>query len=137
VPLPRLALSALLVGLVGSSFLIELGASCILHHSARLEGRGVFAVYGFCGGWLIYSRRLPWERGPIHACVREYSRTLDGRTRARSRNHDRRHGTRRTLRDDMARIGPTGDQGPNDVVSKVGIHPAVRAGGQSKLSFVP
>lgn len=54
-PLQRQALSAHLVGLIGSSFLIGLGAVWPrLNQSLRASKVGTFlAVYGFCGGWLI------------------------------------------------------------------------------------
>jgi hypothetical protein len=55
-PLPRLALSAHLVALIGSSFLIGLGASWPrLQYSARASRLAAFlAVYGFCGAWVVY-----------------------------------------------------------------------------------
>ena len=55
-PLARLALSAHLVGLMGSAFLIALGAAW---PALALTGRAsrwaaLAALYGFCGGWMIY-----------------------------------------------------------------------------------
>jgi len=54
--LPRLALSAHLVGLVGASFLIGLSASWpTLALSPRASAVGAAtAIYGFAGAWLAY-----------------------------------------------------------------------------------
>jgi hypothetical protein len=55
-PLVRLALSAHLVGLMGSAFLIGLGACWpALALKERTSKIGALtAVYGFFGGWLVY-----------------------------------------------------------------------------------
>lgn len=55
-PLRRLALSAHLVGLLGAAFLFALGAAWSRFGLARARGRlaAVLAIYGFCGGWLLY-----------------------------------------------------------------------------------
>lgn len=55
-PLPRLAQSAHLVGLIGAVFLIALGALWpSLQCSGRLSRIGVaLALYGFLGAWLMY-----------------------------------------------------------------------------------
>ncbi len=55
-PLVRLALSAHLVGLMGSAFLIGLGASWPALALTRRTSRvaALAAVYGFCGGWFVY-----------------------------------------------------------------------------------
>lgn len=55
-PLPRLALSAHLVGLLGSTFLIGLGACWSVLALTRKSSRiaALTAVYAFCGGWLTY-----------------------------------------------------------------------------------
>jgi hypothetical protein len=55
-PLHRLALSAHLVGLLGAAFLFALGAAWDRFPFARVRGRLVawLAIYGFCGGWLLY-----------------------------------------------------------------------------------
>jgi hypothetical protein len=55
-PLERLALSAHLLGLIGSSLLIGLGLLWPkLNQTCRSSRIGAYlAVYGFCGGWLIY-----------------------------------------------------------------------------------
>ena len=52
----RLALSAHLVGLLGSAFLIGLGGNWPALGLARRTSRfaAVAAVYGFCAGWLVY-----------------------------------------------------------------------------------
>jgi len=54
--LPRLALSAHLVGLLGAVFLIALAALWpALTQTPRMSRVGaVLAVYGFGGGWLVY-----------------------------------------------------------------------------------
>jgi len=54
--LPRLALSAHLVGLLGAGFLIALAALWpMLSQTPRLSRVGaVLAVCGFGGGWLVY-----------------------------------------------------------------------------------
>jgi hypothetical protein len=55
-PLRRLALSAHLVGLLGAAFLFALGAAWNRFHFARTRGRlaACLAIYGFCGGWVLY-----------------------------------------------------------------------------------
>ena len=55
-PLVRLALSAHLVGLMGSAFLIGLGATWHTLGLTRRTSRiaALAAVYGFCGGWFVY-----------------------------------------------------------------------------------
>jgi hypothetical protein len=55
-PLARLALSAHLVGLIGSTFLLALGACWPAVVQAPRTSRiaAFLAVYGFCGGWVVY-----------------------------------------------------------------------------------
>lgn len=55
-PLVRLALSAHLVGLMGSAFLIGLGAAwpALAFPQRRSRIAALAAVYGFCGGWFVY-----------------------------------------------------------------------------------
>lgn len=55
-PLVALALSAHLVGLMGSAFLIGLGACWPALALRALTSKigALAAVYGFCGGWLVY-----------------------------------------------------------------------------------
>jgi multisubunit Na+/H+ antiporter MnhC subunit len=55
-PLVRLALSAHLVGLLGSTFLIGLGAGWAALALTRRASRvaALLAVYGFGGGWFVY-----------------------------------------------------------------------------------
>lgn len=55
-PLVRLARSAHLVGLMGSGFLIGLGASWPALELPQRTSRiaALAAVYGFCSGWFVY-----------------------------------------------------------------------------------
>jgi (hydroxyamino)benzene mutase len=54
--LPRLALSAHLLGLIGSAMLLGLGSFWPrLNLSQKISSLGsILAIYGFCAGWLVY-----------------------------------------------------------------------------------
>lgn len=82
-PLVRLALSAHLVGLMGSAFLIGLGASwpalALAPRTSRIAAAA--AVYGFCGGWFVYFLAAATGTGgmlPIASSNTRGSATLEG-----------------------------------------------------------
>jgi hypothetical protein len=64
-PLTRLALSAHLVGLIGSTFLIGLSAWWPRLHQSLPASRllAILSVYGFVGGWLVYVSAATFAAG--------------------------------------------------------------------------